>query len=255
MAIAWRARLRELGVLVAIGTFLTFMNPFNSVGGLPFIYGWLFWTGLIIYGSIVGTITVRLIANWLPVKYWWGLFIIAPPIIAAFVTPAIMGILWMGGAGVPWSYVPRLFGFTYIISLAMTGMGFLMDRAGLSKDSLYDEEADNNGTARDPEHLFLQRLPARYAQADLYAVESEDHYLRIHTSLGQELILMRLSDAVRELESMDGVQTHRSWWVARKGVASVSRTDGKVSLTLHNDAVATVSRPNVKRLKEDGWLD
>lgn len=254
MAFDWRARTKELGVLVAIGTFLTFMNPFNSVGGMPFVYGWLFWTGLIIYGSVVGSITVRLIANKLPMKYWWVLFIVAPPIIAAFVSPAIMAIQWLNGAPIPWQYVPRLYGLVLIISLAMTGMGYLIDRAGLSKSPVYSEE-EESGQSRNPEQLFLQRLPARYANAELYAVESDDHYLRIHTSLGQELILMRLSDAVRELEGLDGAQIHRSWWVARKGVKDILRADGKVSLKLQNDAIATVSRPNVKRLKEDGWLN
>ena len=60
----------------------------------------------------------------------------------------------------------------------------------------------------------------REAAAELYAIESEDHYLRVHTSAGQELILMRLADAVRELAGVEGLQTHRSWWVARCSACS-----------------------------------
>jgi len=33
----------------------------------------------------------------------------------------------------------------------------------------------------------------------IYAVSAEDHYLRVHTSLGETMVLMRLADAVRQL--------------------------------------------------------
>ena len=56
---------------------------------------------------------------------------------------------------------------------------------------------------------FLERLPAKLRGAEIWAVQSEDHYLRLHTSLGQELILMRLSDAVAELEGVEGVGVNR----------------------------------------------
>ena len=38
---------------------------------------------------------------------------------------------------------------------------------------------------------------------------------------------MRLSDAVEELEGLEGAQTHRSWWVARDAVRGVERGDGR----------------------------
>lgn len=46
----------------------------------------------------------------------------------------------------------------------------------------------------------------------------EDRYLRIHTDGGSDLILMRLRDAVGELAGADGLQVHRSFWVARAAV-------------------------------------
>ncbi len=47
---------------------------------------------------------------------------------------------------------------------------------------------------------------------------------------------MRLADAVRELASVEGLQTHRSWWVARDGLADTSRANGKLVLKLKSGA-------------------
>ena len=75
------------------------------------------------------------------------------------------------------------------------------------------------------ERLFLKRLSHKHHQASLLAIKSEDHYLRIYTSIGEELILMRLSDAVESLAGADGMQTHRSWWVARHTIKDVQRAN------------------------------
>jgi hypothetical protein len=100
---------------------------------------------------------------------------------------------------------------------------------------------------------FLDRLPPKLRGAELWAVEAEDHYLRLHTSRGQDLILMRLSDAVAELEGLEGAQTHRSWWVAKAAVTAAKRGDGRATLTLKDGAEAPVSRAYAKALREAGW--
>jgi hypothetical protein len=41
---------------------------------------------------------------------------------------------------------------------------------------------------------------------------------------------MRLSDAVAELEGIEGAQTHRSWWVAKMAVEGAQRGDGRATL-------------------------
>jgi DNA-binding LytR/AlgR family response regulator len=90
--------------------------------------------------------------------------------------------------------------------------------------------------------------------AEVYAVASEDHYLRVYTSVGSALILMRLSDAIAELDGIEGAQVHRSWWVARNAVEGVRREDRRTLLILKGGAVAPVSRPNVMALRAAGWI-
>jgi len=104
----------------------------------------------------------------------------------------------------------------------------------------------------DPVVSFMERLPVKYHTAKLYAVSAEDHYLRVHTNLGEELILMRLADALRELVGANGLQTHRSWWVAKDGVADTEKADGKLLLVLKSGGRAAVSRTFASAVKEAG---
>ena len=89
--------------------------------------------------------------------------------------------------------------------------------------------------------------------AEIYAVSAEDHYLRIHTDRGSDLILMRLGDAVGELEGIEGAQTHRSWWVAKSAVTGAERGDGRAVFTLKNGVQAPVSRTYARVLRREGW--
>ena len=108
---------------------------------------------------------------------------------------------------------------------------------------------------KDAVQKLLKRFPIKFHGASLYAISSEDHYLRIHTDRGEELMLMRLADAVQDLETADGLQTHRSWWVARAGVAKVQGPYGKRLLTLKSGAVVPVARSRDKLVMATLSLD
>ena len=70
---------------------------------------------------------------------------------------------------------------------------------------------------------LLERLPVRLQNSEIFALNSEDHYVHIHTSKGAEMMLMRLSDAVRDSQPLDGLKVHRSWWVAKQGIEDVQK--------------------------------
>ena len=88
---------------------------------------------------------------------------------------------------------------------------------------------------------FSRRIPAKLGTELLY-IEVEDHYLRVHTPLGSDLLLFRLADAVAGLEPALGRQVHRSYWVARHAVASIERDGHRARLVLTTGAKIPVSR-------------
>jgi DNA-binding LytR/AlgR family response regulator len=57
------------------------------------------------------------------------------------------------------------------------------------------------------------------------------------------------------LQDIEGVQTHRSWWVARSAIVGVVEDGRRLRLRLKGGLEAPVSRARIGRLREEGWLD
>ena len=120
------------------------------------------------------------------------------------------------------------------------------------------ESATGNGKSQEPdatqlEAPFLSRLSAR-SGCRLLHLRMQDHYVEAHTDKGSELVLLRFRDAIRELEGLDGMQVHRSHWVAASAVDRATRRNGRLFLKLTNGEEVPVSRSFAPALKERGWL-
>ena len=100
---------------------------------------------------------------------------------------------------------------------------------------------------------LLKRLKPE-ARGAVWALQMEDHYLRVHTSAGNDLILHRMSDALAEVAGLDGRQVHRSYWVAREAVDSAERDGRRLVLVLKNGLKVPVARANLSELRAAGWL-
>lgn len=102
---------------------------------------------------------------------------------------------------------------------------------------------------------FAERLPHRLRGGRLLALSAEDHYLRVHTDLGDDLVLLRMADAVALLAGSDGGRVHRSWWVSRAAVVGVVRDNDRLALHLAGGLVVPVSRAMRRELAQQGWFD
>lgn len=100
---------------------------------------------------------------------------------------------------------------------------------------------------------LMQRLPATFGDR-LICMNMEDHYLRVHGPSGSALILMRMRDAVDEMDGIDGAQISRSWWVARDAIRRVVRDGRSVKFELENGVAAPVARSRIPELRRRGWL-
>ena len=103
------------------------------------------------------------------------------------------------------------------------------------------------------ERRFRLRLSARRRAARLIAIEAEDHYVRVHTDAGSELVQMRFSDAVEELAQAHGYRLHRSWWAPADAIEAVRWNRGTGEARLAGGVIAPVSRSCAAVLKEAGW--
>ncbi|HEX8622210.1 MAG TPA: LytTR family DNA-binding domain-containing protein [Allosphingosinicella sp.] len=103
------------------------------------------------------------------------------------------------------------------------------------------------------ERDFRLRLSAKRRGARLIALEAEDHYVRVHTDAGSELVSMRFSEAMDELAQAHGYRLHRSWWAPADAVEAVRWKRGGGEARLAGGIVAPVSRSCASDLKRAGW--
>jgi len=173
---------------------------------------------------------------------------LAAALIALPVTGSLVAFFLLLGGRVSPGELPMQYLYVYAVCVVMVTSGIIVSQAQAAKPLLETAEA------QDVIARFMQRLSVKYRTAELWAVSSEDHYLRVHTDRGEELILMRLADAMRDLGGTDGLQTHRSWWVAKAGVADTRREGGRPFLVLKSGKAAPVSRTYASAVKQAGLI-
>ncbi|WP_298330992.1 LytTR family DNA-binding domain-containing protein [Asticcacaulis sp.] len=102
--------------------------------------------------------------------------------------------------------------------------------------------------------VLAETEPPAALPKDVLALQMEDHYVRVHTPTGAQLMLMPLHQAIAQLET-EGLRTHRSWWVARHAVKTIEGTPRAMRLHLTNGLTAPVARSAVVHLRQAGWLE
>ncbi len=232
---------------VGVSAFLALVGAFGS-GAAPL---WPRMISFLVFGLGTGAIVTPIV--WLSERVAWFAArpLIRRVVISLVLTPIIGGWLWAAVCiaflhGLKLELLPSFLGYSLVMCFFMSALSWAIFRKRVQLVQVV-------GAAARPTK-FLERLPFRLREAELYAVEAEDHYLRVRTSQGSDLILLRLSDALAELDGVEGAQTHRSWWVAKAGIADIRRSDGRATLVLKDGAEAPVSRTQAKILRELGWL-
>ncbi|GHE04703.1 hisitidine kinase [Defluviimonas sp. 20V17] len=104
-----------------------------------------------------------------------------------------------------------------------------------------------------PQPRILDRVTPE-KRGTLLHVSVDDHYVELLTDRGKSQILMRFSDAMSELDGVEGMQVHRSHWVARGAVRDSRRRNGKLFLMLVDGSEVPVSRGFQKAVTERGYL-
>tara|TARA_R110001606_G_scaffold359994_8_gene512309 strand:- start:35449 stop:36165 length:717 start_codon:yes stop_codon:yes gene_type:complete len=236
-----------LVVAVVAGAFLAISGAFN-LGQNPILNRLAYWIPLMIGGGIWGHLCSVWIARLLDAERQpWLTAVVLTVAIAAPLTVVVWALTGPAfGQGLyGLDLLPEFLLPVAVVTATMTLLNVFLDRAR--------PLATHAAPPGAPPARFPDRLPPRLRGATLIAVQAEDHYLRVHTDRGSDLILMRLSDALAELEGLEGARTHRSWWVARDAVRDVSRGDGRALLTLDGDLTAPVSRRYAPGLRQAGW--
>lgn len=96
---------------------------------------------------------------------------------------------------------------------------------------------------------LIQRLKPAHRGA-LLRLSAEDHYTLVVTSRGQECILLRFSDALKEIGETAGLRTHRSHWIANTNISKLRRIKGRIAVLTTDNVSIPVSRPYVQLIRQ-----
>ncbi|MEO1038961.1 MAG: LytTR family transcriptional regulator DNA-binding domain-containing protein [Pseudomonadota bacterium] len=238
---------RPVAIIGGIGTFLAILGPFGSHAiGWPWV--WVYWVGFIAFGAIFGFASGHLTPRFFPSWPTWAAYAVAACMVSIPVTLAVWGVNGLlSGMGFRLIDLPVTYFFALVISSFVTAIIYTLELLSSRRETAAP------GIAR-PGAALLDKLPLRLRSAQIWALESEDHYLRVHTERGDALILMRLGDAITACEALNGAKVHRSWWVSREGVADARKGDGRGTLILKDGKQTPVSRTYYPDLRNAGWF-
>ncbi|QQR38807.1 LytTR family DNA-binding domain-containing protein [Devosia rhizoryzae] len=231
-------------VLGAVGLLMGMVGPFGTFE-MPVVPRLAYWIAVVVGTTALCLVVERSVVHWLDGRL--------PALLAAALGGALGGIpialcvrafnfLVFGNEGDPMSVWALLAYSIPIAALVTTSAQVLL------RDEKPGGEA---GESREP--ALLDRLP-RPQRGRLLHIAVSDHYVDVTTDRGTTLVLMRLSDAIREATPVVGLQVHRSHWVALDAVRRSLRQGSKPMLELENGTLVPVSRSYAEAVKAAGLL-
>lgn len=253
----------ESFLMIVAGIILALIGPFGSYE-LPLVQRLVLWPLMILCGyPIFGGLGA--VARWLAeaVRIPYAVTIALGLIVGSMPMTLLVMLLWRR-ASVGEALQSPLLGAIYLQVLVIgviihTAMYLLFRPAAdpepttapVAPPTPKPVAANAGGSAAAP---TAPTLPLPPGFGPVRALKGEDHYVRVIGDGREELILMRLRDAIERLGHADGLRVHRSWWVARGGVTAVRRDGRTAILTLAGGQEVPVSRDMMPQLRAAGWL-
>lgn len=239
---------RAAAVATCVGLGLALLGPFGSYlnGPLPErLLFWLptCWAGVALYGLTARAVLQRwggTLKGWLVLC----LGVLAASVVEAWLSRSLALYLWPH-LEPRYPAMPQWYGQTVLLGAFLTAAAVLWS---LHRQRGAEDENAEEGLASEPG-------PEPFAHTGtIVALQIEDHYVRVHRAEGSQMVLMPLKHAIAAMDGVEGLQTHRSWWVARASVTEVLGTPRSMQLRLTNGLQVPVARSAVTTLREAGWL-
>lgn len=231
--------------VLGLGILLGYAGPFATYPVLECTVRFAFWIGLVSAGALAALAAGRILRATALTRGWPRFAKVAATTLTASL-PMTFVVAWVLTLVQPGRVIPpaSLVGLFWAVASIQLAVVLLVDwPAGPDQEA---EPTPPRPTRVDrsppafPQSL-LARLPANFDR-NILALESEDHYVRVHTASGSAIVLMSLADASAALDERLGLRVHRRWWVARGGVEGLRRDGQRILLNLANGLSVPVGR-------------
>jgi DNA-binding LytR/AlgR family response regulator len=230
------------GALAGVSVVLGLAGPFGTYSALPVMPRLAYWGTVVV---VTYLLCIAVIAGLERVKPIRG-SIIAYVLYGAVSGLPIAVFVWLFNQLV---FARSSLGFWPLVAYATVIAAVGSAVISTFTRSLAAETAPSIEPAAARRPTLLDRLPLE-VRGRITHLSVQDHYVEVRTEKGRHLILMRLSDAIAETDGIDGMQVHRSHWVARSAVQRTTRRAGRLYLRLHDGEEIPVSRSYMKTVRE-----
>lgn len=230
--------------LVGLSAVLAFTGPFGTFDAMSLPWRLAYWAPIVFGAYIFVRLSNSLVHRWagdLPPLLRHSLKIF---VFSATYAPAIwaFGLLFAARFETRESF---LFIFLNVAG-ATAIVGYLAFFT--SREIAVAPDQKSNGPR------LLSRLP-HGTTASIMHLTVDDHYVQAYLDDGTtHRLLMRLSDAVNEMDDTPGFCTHRSHWVASAYVQGNLREKAKDLLVLKNGTKVPVSKTYRENVTRAGFL-
>jgi hypothetical protein len=227
--------------MIAFGcVFFAFAGPFGSFSDLSVGARLLFWFPVFLMAFLVKAVTRTLIVMTFRTRSLVQMRIIGYLVFSGVFSPLFytflnLGPVTWGGDDVSFAMLS-----SWVLLTAGTCTALF---AVMNPEPIFDDYYETvESTEPLPPRLF-RRLDVRPSDTSIVRLTVNDHYVVVGLSDGSEQrLLMRLSDAIAEMDDVLGYITHRSHWVSQTHVKRVVFEGKREMLELTTGVRVPISR-------------
>lgn len=234
-----------------LAAFLVVAGPFGSYVSMTLAQRLVFWVPVALAGSVLGLVIDILVVNWMGRENERRAGFVTALISALVLSLPLFALINRFIAAAR-SDLSCLFETVLLIFFANLGICSLRKAW---KDPPPAESAPLSIPVPVPIPVpiplppFVSRLPVEI-QARVALITGRNHHIDIETDLGSAALFMRFSDAVLQMPPAEGMQVHRSHWVAFRRMRGIEKTGQRHFLVLDGEVRVPISRNHVDSLRQ-----
>lgn len=211
---------------------VSFSGPFGTYDALPLATRLAYWSAVVAVSIFLGVLVRALIGHYArPRDPYRHSALTAGAMAVVLGLPLhqfTQSVVHEAGSRVPSVY--EMMAMIFVVGLGI----------GASRALLTHEPGPKAGDDA-PLPRLLDRLPSE-RRAPVIRCCADDHRVIVVTERGADELLLRFSDAIAELEGVDGLRVHRSHWVAVDKVQGARVEKGRLLLEMSDGTDVPVSR-------------
>ena len=239
----------RVALVLAAGLLLARLGPFGTFSDLPAASRVAYWIGLTLLMWLQSLAAVAVLGR---LRLPPAVRLLLAALIGA--VPTAFEVAWAEmllrvERDLGLIDVVQIFGDVALLSVPLLlATQLVIRRDAPTVDAAEPGADEGSGT----DWLLAKVRPERRGR--LLALESDDHYVRVRTTSGDELLHMRFGDAVARLGPERGCRVHRSWWVASGAVRAQKREGDRIIVELLDGTEVPVSRSYAVAAREAGLI-